>query len=92
MFLSWMTAGQHQADSQCNVRVEDHLLQAEVLSRASLGYARVLGPPSDPCRRRAARALSCPLRCYCRPARRLGLLLLLLLLLLLAFLMLTVAI
>ena len=79
--------GQRQALSQRSVRVDNHLLQAEVLGRASLGQARALAPPSAPCRGRAARALGCPLRCYCRPARGLGLLLLLL-----AFLMLTIAI
>ena len=67
----------------------DHLLQAEVLSRAALGHARALGAPCAPWGRRAACALGRPLRCYCRPARRLGLLLLLLLL---AFLMLTIVI
>lgn len=85
--LTCTAPGQRQAFSRCSLWVEDHLLHAEVLGRASLSYARALTSPSAPCCRRAARALGCPLRCYCRPARRLGLLLLLL-----AFLMLTIAI
>ena len=85
--LTCTAPGQRQAFSQCSERVENHLLQAEVLGRASLGHARALPPPSAPCRGRAACTLGCPLRCYCRPARGLGLLLLLL-----AFLMLTIAI